>query len=931
MAKIPIFTSLILFPFHCHLYIGLPVPSNSFSGSAVPQRRPHDLVTFLHESTSSDSNSGGRTDSDFSEVRSIGMKELNETADNLQQLPQQSTRRRISMITSIRCRNLAGIVDTKRPTSDGKSEIVLNLDSVDTEKSSCNLVAVTGETGSGKSLLVSKIVDLATGGKATASLLRSTDSTSFDGADSRDGPPPGIAEIVLALYDPSHVSLLRKILLKLNMDAESIFQAGISIEENGKSNTGNSIDETVGSTTPTYYIRLKRTLSLNGARVKSSCSINDYPLTLKAMKTIGTPLVAIVDAAAAGAALGRKESRLQMVDAGVPSHLILWVRQLQTAYRRARMRTHSLERELARRTLPRSLGRDLDDDGNTANDKTLDLMRHWDEELDGFQRRISNLQRSLRSSESSMVPTVGINDRSEMALLLDEMESLEWMANDNTESDEFTSFSSTLYRRLLDLSDLLKSLDGRIAAASEARERLASLSVSYSAQTALEQARRLLLDATNRGRDGPPPRPTNKSRSTTPNSSTDDAILAASEKAHQLLNRVEDALLECAIFLDDDDHGLSATLRSVRRECSISGEALYEYITEWNTLARKHGVPPYRLPSAHATLKEELGGGVEARKLLPQAREEEANARKELMAACTVLTDARAGVCRRLSQSVSARLPQLGMEQSRFEARITTNNFKVLGSKLGNDDVDFYLLHTEEDGEDNDDEGRSHYSGFSSLLSPYKERSSGGGRLENVASSGEKARILLAMECEIPGSIQALCCGTTMSLLDEKKSNNNSNNNDDGDNVDDFYYPDWSTPPVAVIYDEIDAHVGGRASISVGQMLSDQSRSCQVFSITHSASLAAIANTHIRIQRGPSSVSPTTSMMSTTSSSSSHQSSGSGTGGRRRPVSLMTVDVVTGDERRREVARMASGDMAVEEAEVFAEALLRDASSSSSS
>ena len=39
-----------------------------------------------------------------------------------------------------------------------------------------NLIAVTGETGTGKSLLVSKVADLVTGGKATSSLLQNTNA-----------------------------------------------------------------------------------------------------------------------------------------------------------------------------------------------------------------------------------------------------------------------------------------------------------------------------------------------------------------------------------------------------------------------------------------------------------------------------------------------------------------------------------------------------------------------------------------------------------------------------------------------------------------------------------------------------------------------------------------------------------------------------------
>jgi DNA repair ATPase RecN len=913
IPKIPIVTSLILLPFRCHLYICLPIPSRCFSGSSVPERIPREFATLLHGSTSSDSGEGGGR----RKIRK-GLQQFNQTADSPQRQQQQLqiTRGRNSMISSIRCRNLAGIVDTKSPTSDQPSEIVLDLEddaSDDGETKSSNLVAVTGETGSGKSLLVSKIVDLATGGKATASLLRSSGQTpydtSMDGADSNSrngGPTPesGTAELVLALYDPAHVSMLSKMLRKLKMDAESILQAGMKVdEERAESDPGCTMDESV------YYVRLKRTLSLlNGQRVRSACSINGHPVTLKVMKAIGAPLVAIVDAPAAAAALGREKSRLMMLDAGVPPQVLLRLRQLQTTYRRARMRTHSLEKELARRTLPRSV-RDRDSDGGDFDietiegfdDETLNLMQHWVEELDGFQGRITNFQRSFRSSPMgpAVAATAGSDDSSEMAVLLDDVGGLEWMANDSNADDTSRSFSSTLYRRLLDLSNLLKSLDARINAASEARDRLASLSASNSAQTALERTRQLLLDATSMRRDVPRPTDSRSGFSTIYGTTTSDAVLAASERAHQLLNRVEDALLECATFLDDDDHGLSATLRSVRRSCPVSAEELHEYISEWNTLARKHWITPYQLPSGHATLKEELGGSVEARVLLPQAKEAENHAREELMAGYGVLTKARTDVCQRLSRSISARLPLLGMEQSRFEARLRPVKPLFLRSEVGRDEVDFYLLHTD----DNDDGsgGRSRTSSASSPDSPPPEKgTTRGGRLESVASSGEKARILLAIECEIPGSIRALCHGTTPTILDEE-----------GDRDDDDYYQDWSIPPVAVIYDEIDAHVGGRASVSVAQMLSDQAQSCQVFSITHSASLAAIADTHIRIQRGPS---PTSSSLAAMG------------GGGRRGVAL-SVDLVTGAERRRELARMASGDMALEEAEVFAEALLRDASS----
>lgn len=873
---VSVVASSILVLVHCYasLCICLPIPSQSFTSSAVAQRTQRQFKTFMSIPSSSSDNdkAGGGIATNRSKIR-IGFPQAGGgSADNPQR--RQATGRRKSMISSIRCRNLAGIFNGKSETADEASEIVLHLDDghLLDGGSSCNLVAVTGETGSGKSLLVSKIVDLATGGKATTSLLQGANSNAkVDPGAERNGASEtqaftATAEIMLSLYDPAHVSMLTKMLHKLDLDAGTILGREVKGEDE-KADFTSIPDDSAGVT----VVRLKRSFSLSGQRVKSACFINDHPVPLKAMRAVGAPMVAIVDAPAAAAALGRAPSRLSMVDAGLPPTVLAWVRQLQTAYRKAKTHRESLQKELARQTLPISMLRDrggtLNDRG--VDDRDLELLRHWIDELDGFEGRISNLQGSLCSSVGL---AGGVDDISEMALLLEDAGNVVWMANEGAD-DPSKSFSSTLYRTLLDLLDLLKALDAHIKAAEEAREALASLSAPDSAQTALERTRQLLMDATMGGAASPKSKSKLKSRTG-----------VALEKAHQLLNQVEDALLECATFLDDDDRGPLATLQATRRACPVSAEELFEYITEWNTLARKHGIPPYQLPSCHATLKKELDGGVEARILLPKAQEAERNALKDLEVGCRVLTDARNTLCQRLSRSVTSRLPLLGMENSRFEAvlrPIARPSYSA--SHLGEDEVDFYLLHDRGTGQgqsagSNGNESTNEKS-RSRPQSPHV-----GGRVESVASSGEKARIVLAIECEIPGSVRILC-GTPA-----------------GD--DSGHDQDWSVPPVAVIYDEIDAHVGGRASTSVAQMLSDQSRACQVFSITHSASLAAIADTHIRIQRGPSS-----------------PSLGGGGGGRI----ALSADHVTGVERRREVARMASGDMAVEEAEVFAEALLRDA------
>jgi DNA repair protein RecN (Recombination protein N) len=179
----------------------------------------------------------------------------------------------------------------------------------------------------------------------------------------------------------------------------------------------------------------------------------------------------------------------------------------------------------------------------------------------------------------------------------------------------------------------------------------------------------------------------------------------------------------------------------------------------------------------------------------------------------------------------------------------------------GLDAVEFFLLHSKDGSGGND--GRR------------------GGQVNEVASSGEKARILLAVECALPGAVGATCFKTGTLLND-----------------DNFLNSDLLFPPIAVLYDEIDAHVGGRAAVSMAQMLAAQSHSSQILTITHSPSIAAVADAHVVMHK------------------STEQSD--------RGRSFVRATIIDDAGRRKELARMASGDLCAEEAEKFAEALIRD-------
>lgn len=347
------------------------------------------------------------------------------------------------------------------------------------------------------------------------------------------------------------------------------------------------------------------------------------------------------------------------------------------------------------------------------------------------------------------------------------------------------------------------------------------------------------------------------------------------EKTHELLNEVEVAINNCARSIDGNSDSVLSTLESM--VCTgISLEEINTIIADWNALARKHGISSWTLPNCHESLREELDGNVEARMLLPEAKREEELAFKEYVDACKTMSNERREVAERLSESVTELLPSLGLESCTFQVQMGLRQGGFEDPYCGTDGIgvdiaDFFLHHQNRaSSPSNYDDGKN------------KEARQGG----FLGSSGEKSRVLLAIETCLPGSIGTSC----NSAISENA-----------------YYNSDSMPPLAIIYDEIDAHVGGRAAVTVARLLAEQTRKqskmgSRIIAITHSASVAAIADQHIVIER-----------------TSNHEE---GETSSRQQVRAFVAD---GLDRSKEIARMTSGDLAMGEAEAFADALIRDA------
>lgn len=100
------------------------------------------------------------------------------------------------------------------------------------------------------------------------------------------------------------------------------------------------------------------------------------------------------------------------------------------------------------------------------------------------------------------------------------------------------------------------------------------------------------------------------------------------------------------------------------------------------------------------------------------------------------------------------------------------------------------------------------------------------GTVDAVASSGEKSRLLLLLETLLPGASPR---DSPDRVVDGQEDDSGAVTKGGVEGVDSAGRGVISrTPPCTVLYDEIDAHVGGRTAVAVGRLLANQGRESQV-------------------------------------------------------------------------------------------------------
>ncbi|GMI24201.1 hypothetical protein TrCOL_g8506 [Triparma columacea] len=589
--------------------------------------------------------------------------------------------------------------------------------------------------------------------------------------------------------------------------------------------------------------------SKGGNKIRSAASINDNPVTLKQLKYIVAPLIARVDANAAATALSKQSSRIKTLDRGVDKIVLNETFKAYKAYKQRRAMRQKIERDLLSSLPPSFNGMDVNKKGDA------DILRHWVEELDDFQESWRQFRGRL-VEELADVEDAKQVEEDDGAARFDQPPSLSSCKRMLKDVDWETSPDGG-YESLLSLKDALTNFENTYSSATEALASLTSKATYESAASAIEKARDHLYDVT-----------------VDPSS----PLYHATEKSHDLLNEMDEALARCASQIENKIIG---TMESTRPYISV--EDLDVFILDWKTLARKHQVTPEQLCFSHIGLKSELEGAEENKERLPRAIEEEKRALLAYQTSCKELTKERKRVGCDLSLKVSARLKELGMDGAEFAvdvmgkmnvdfgAPFSTKSLwggKLVDNIVGVDSVDFLLKNNNE------------------------EESSMGGKVEEVASSGERARILLLIETCLPGSIGS---GGVYDFEGEEVEE------EEEEDVKGALLQS-NSKPVMVLYDEIDSHVGGRAAVAVAKLLSNQGTvGNQIISITHSAAIASIANKHLVVEKSqdPSIV------------------KGGGVN--------VKVEEVRGGKREEEIARMAGGEMVGEEEGVeFAKALLQE-------
>jgi DNA repair protein RecN (Recombination protein N) len=327
-----------------------------------------------------------------------------------------------------------------------------------------------------------------------------------------------------------------------------------------------------------------------------------------------------------------------------------------------------------------------------------------------------------------------------------------------------------------------------------------------------------------------------------------DALSECEPSADQLTGRAIDALDEVLRY-DAELASVAEVLRGAQAQIEDAAHSLHAYLghrepdpdrlaeldarlSSWVSLARRYRRAPAELPALLAGWKAELKA-LDAAADLDGLERSAAEAERAWRSEAQKLSRARKAAAPRLGDAVTQAMQQLGMAGGRFEVALLPQE---LPQSFGLETVELRVAG---------------HAG--STPRP----------LAKVASGGELSRLALAIAT------------TTATTTARREA---------GAHAD-------QTP--TLIFDEIDAGVGGQVADSVGRLMKQLGRSAQVLAVTHLAQVAACADHHFVVTKAL-----------------------------QGKATVSAVQPVQGEDRVSEIARMLGGDRLGGTSRAHAEAML---------
>ena len=271
---------------------------------------------------------------------------------------------------------------------------------------------------------------------------------------------------------------------------------------------------------------------------------------------------------------------------------------------------------------------------------------------------------------------------------------------------------------------------------------------------------------------------------------------------------------------------------------------------------------------------EELAGAAE------RLAGESVTARQELRRASAELGEERRAAAGRLGRAVEAELRRLAMPRARFEVRVVDGEVAENPSAPSQSSSPFedtsWADLRELAGED---------VAFVLAANPGEPLLP----LSKVASGGELARAMLALRLALldggvkSGERSEGPASPPRPVRDARKAGQTVRSGRAA-----------RTGPETLVFDEVDAGIGGEAALAVGKALAELGRRYQVVVVTHLAQVAAFAGAQVAVTKSE-----------------------------RAGRTVATAAAISGEERVVELSRMLSGQPGSKTARMHAEELLR--------